>query len=639
LPVFLTVCKVPGQRFKVSKSDDPIVLDSKDIVSIQSLSPRLLKLARDNSLWRYKCFEDSPSAALASRRATSLVALTGALGSLSISDPSDSSPAPEGSENRPYASKRARAATDWDLSHPTEKIDWYSEYVARHAILSAHWCQQDPAWSQDVKGIALLGDSGKAVGPLDDGSLCIWDISPSRSGRRHFHEMARAAPRTLFEDPGKPGGPSSGSSSLTFTGAVECINADLARNKAYIAVQEILNEIDLNTLQMVSQHKYAWPITALSRESTIHDPLTVGTSWSLHLYDPRCQMRDRSRSPEDLLRTVPGDPEESIAFLPNYTKTYRQKIPPGELSNAVPFHGAMQLGLGPRQPRRSSLSGYARVEPGPLSILHQGPHEILIAGRFPSILSYDRRYFPRLQYAIHSGARLSTLTTLPFSPRGAGANSPATATLIAAGEYGGRGSLELYSLPHVQQDQRRDSGDYGLSSPSTQLGAMDREHALDSAFAEKDYPFSYKNRQAASTSKLLAVATQGTRIVFSDAEGGLKWVERNGIGLVRRWNMNTFEVDQAGARVVGEQVIRKIVPLDAGESQRGTRGDGDLLVWTGENIGIVSTRPPKQTNETPSDSGADTPEEQGAEYSRQMRRALERQADEARWMRRFRLNR
>lgn len=616
-----------------------IVLDSKDIVSAQSLSPRLLKLARDNSLWRYKCFEDSPSAALASRRATTLAALTGALGSLSISDPPEASPAAEGSENRQYASKRAQATASWDASHPTEKIDWYSEYVARHATLSTHWRQHDPAGGQDIRGIALLGDSGKAVGPLDDGSLCVWDVATSGSGRRRFREIARAAPSTLFEDPGKPGGPSSGSSYLTFTGAVECINADLSRNKAYIAVQDILNEMDLNTLQMVSQYKYAWPITALSQDSTVHDPLTVGTSWSLHLYDPRCQMRDRSRSPEDLLRTVPGDPEESIAFLPNYTKAGRQKPPASRFSNLLPAGTPIHLARGPRQPRRSNLSGYARIEPGPLSILHHGPDEILIAGRFPSILSYDRRYFPRLQYAIHSGARLSTITSVPFPPRGTGDSSPATATLIAAGEYGGRGSLELYSLPHMKSDQRRDSGDYGLSSSSTQLDAMDRELAMDSAFAEKDYPFSYKNRQAASTSKLLAVATQGTRIVFSDAEGGLKWVERNGIGLVRRWNMNTFEVDQSGARVVGEQVVRKIVSLNEGENERGNRGDGDLLIWTGENVGIVSTKPPKQGNETPSDSGADTPEEQGAEYSRQMRRALERQADEARWMRRFRLNR
>ena len=610
------------------------VLDSKDIVTSQSLSQRFLKLARDNSLWRYKCFEDSPSAA--SRRLTSLAALSTALGSLSISDPPQSSPAPKGSRNRQYASKRAQAATEWDPSHPTENIDWYSEYIARNATLSTRWLQQQSGDGNDiqgidVRGIALLGDSGKATGPLDDGSLCIWDISPSRSGRRTFREIARSAPRTLFQDPVKPGGPSNGSSTLAFTGAVECINADFTRNKAYVAVQDILNEVDLNTLQMVSQHKYAWPITALSPDSTVNDPLTIGTSWSLHLYDPRCQMRDRSRSPEDLLRPVPADPEESIAFLPNYAKSH--------LKNAMPPTSPGQLWPGPRQPRRSNLSDYAHIEPGPLSILHQGPHEILIAGRFPSILSYDRRYFPRLQYAIHSGARLSTITSLPVPPRGAGTNSSATATLIAAGEYGGRGSLELYSLPHVKQDQRRDSGDYGLSPVSGQLGTMDREHALDNAFSEHDYRFSYKNRQAASTSKLLAVATQGTRIVFSDAEGGLKWVERNGVGLVRRWNVNAFDMDQAGGRLVGEQVVRKIVPLSAGESEQGTRGDGDLLIWTGETVGIVSTKPQKPTTDTPSESGADTPEEQGAEYSRQMRRALERQADEARWMRRFRLNR
>ena len=613
-------------------------LDSRDIVTSQSLSPRFLKLARDNSLWRYKCFEDSPSAASASKRLTSLAALSAALGSLSISDPPQSSPAPEWSRKRQSASKRAQAAAEWDPSHPTERIDWYSEYIARTAALSTRWLQQQPADGHDVRGIALLGDSGKAAGPLDDGSLCIWDIAASRSGRRNFREIARSAPRTLFQDPRKPGDPSNGSSTLAFTGAVECINADFMRNKAYVAVQDILNEVDLNTLQMVSQHEYAWPITALSQDSTVHDPLTVGTSWSLHLYDPRCQMRDRSRSPEDLLRTVPADPEESIAFLPNYAKI-RQSRPPCHLNNAMPSTALIQLGSGPRQPRRSNLSDYAHIEPGPLSILHQGPHEILIAGRFPSILSYDRRYFPRLQYAIHSGARLSTITSLPVPPRAAGAKSSATATLIAAGEYGGRGSLELYSLPHGKQDQRRDSGDYGLSPSSGQLSTMDREHALDNAFTEHHYPFSYKNRQAASTSKLLAVATQGTRIVFSDAEGGLKWVERNGVGLVRRWNVNAFETDQIGGRLVGEQVVRKIVPLDAGESEQGIRGDGDLLVWTGETVGIVSTKPQMRTTETPSESGADTPEEQGAEYSRQMRRALERQADEARWMRRFRLNR
>lgn len=485
----------------------------------------------------------------------------------------------------------------------------------------------------------MLGGSGKAVGPLEDGSLCIWDISPNRNGRRRFKEVARSVPRALFEDPEKPGGPSNGASYLSFSGAVECINADLARNKAYVAVQDILNEVDITTLQLVSQQKYAWPITALSKADTVEQVLTVGTSWSLHLYDPRCQIRDRSRSPEDLLRAVPGDPEDSIAFLPNYTKTTRtSRVSFSSPSNFLPAANPTQLGPGPRRPRRSNLNDYAQIEPGPLSILHQGPHDILIAGRFPSILSYDRRYFPRLQYAIHSGARLSNITSMAVPPRGVGSNSSANATLVAAGEYGGRGSLELYSLPHVKQDARRTSADYGLPSAPVQLGALDREHALDSAFAESEYPFSFKNRQAASTSKLLAVATQGMRIVFSDADGGLKWVERDGTGLVRKWNVNTFEINEQGGRAVGEQVVRNIIPLDAGESDRGSRGDGDLLIWTGDKVGIVSTKPLKKNNGTPSESGGETPEEQGAEYSRQMRRALERQADERRWMSRFRLN-
>lgn len=153
-------------------------------------------------------------------------------------------------------------------------------------------------------------------------------------------------------------------------------------------------------------------------------------------------------------------------------------------------------------------------------------------------------------------------------------------------------------------------------------------------------PFNYKNRQAASTSKLLSVAEQGTRIVFSDAEGGLKWVERDGYGLVRRWNVNNFEMQGNEASIQGEQVVRKIIPVAPGDSDRGARGDGDLVVWTGEKVGIITTQRPhdeidelsKTFDETLCNDDVDTKAE---EYSRVMRRALESQADERRWMSRF----
>ena len=289
------------------------------------------------------------------------------------------------------------------------------------------------------------------------------------------------------------------------------------------------------------------------------------------------------------------------------------------------------------------LSDYAHVEPGPLSILHHDEHEVLVAGRFPSILSYDRRFFPRLQYVMHSGARLSSLTSIPYAPKAARGTN-ANATLVACGEYGGRGSLELYSLPHGTQERRRRSEDYGLGNTSPELGAADREFALDSP--EQNYPYSYKNRQEASSAKLLSVATQGTRIVFSDAEGGLKWVERDGRGLARRWNINSFVYNERGGSARGELVARKIVPLKAPDSGRGNAGNGDLLIWTGEKLGIVSTRPQYEDHEElvkafedKLDLGEQEDREKADEYSKMMRQALERQADERRWMSQFRLKR
>jgi len=73
-----------------------------------------------------------------------------------------------------------------------------------------------------------------------------------------------------------------------------------------------------------------------------------------------------------------------------------------------------------------SSPNYAPLyQPGPLSILHlsssgddwDGNGDIYVAGRFPSILNYDRRYFPKLRGTIHSGARLCSMAALshPFA--------------------------------------------------------------------------------------------------------------------------------------------------------------------------------------------------------------------------------
>jgi hypothetical protein len=378
------------------------------------------------------------------------------------------------------------------------------------------------------------------------------------------------------------------------------------------------------------------------------------------------------------MRSRPGAPEDSIAFLPNYNKGKGPSSCRPLPTNPAPT--LAQLSSHPTQwlPQdrrgRTELSDYAHVEPGPLSILHHGTHDILVAGRFPSILSYDRRFFPRLQSVIHSGARLSCLTMFPYAPKPA-RNGLATATLIAAGEYGGRGSLELYSLPHSSSAPRQQSSSSNIHEfPSaTNSYPNDDDDPEHSTSSEPTFnppstnaspqpppshhePFAYKNRQEASPAKLLSVASQGTRIVFSDAEGGLKWVERDGRGLVRRWNLNEFVYDERGGKagVSGDVVARKICVLgDGGEGDgdgsggkgEGERGDGELLVWTGEKLGMVSVRGggygdhEELVRELEGDGEGGTEKEREVEYAKRMRMALERQADERRWMSRFRLKR
>jgi hypothetical protein len=672
-------------------------------VSLQSVSSRLLKLARDNQLWRSKCFDRSPCAATSANARFSRPALPGMLRETETnSEETDEGAAAWRSAERWNKNEskqrnndlgRTRAIANWDLTSELERVDWYSDYIARHATLAATWLDQGLSTPQEVRGLAISKHSTRAFGPLDNGALCVWDVGQTAAGRlqnhRTFREISRSPTSILFEDRTRVGESSTNKARLEFFGPTECIAINSDQQKAYVAVGDILNEVDLETFQVVSQNKYAWPVTALSQEDSPERPLTVGTSWSLHLHDPRMQFRERSRSPEDVLKGTSIVPEDSIAFLPNYTKVLPRGFdsgdatPPqsGQLSPVAPslswqpYFGsssgpnstpnrlsnwqspfasssnpfAAPDNVTPPTPRRSSrrttLSHYAQCDPGPLSIVHQGQDNIFIAGRFPSILSYDRRYFPKLHYVIHSGARLAALTTLPHPPAQAATNLGVEATLVACGEYNGRGSLEIYSLPHLKQSTGESSSppDFPDMLEDTTDGiSLEAERALSASMklVGETEPYNYKNRQAASPAKLLSVATQGTRIVFSDAEGGLKWVERDGYGLVRRLNVNNFEMQGNHVSVQGEQVVRKIIPVNPPDSERGARGDGDLLVWTGEKVGIITTQKlhddvdelNRAFDETLGNGDVDT---KADEYARVMRQALERQADERRWMSRF----
>ncbi|SLM36833.1 WD40-repeat-containing domain [Lasallia pustulata] len=521
----------------------------------------------------------------------------------------------------------ARAMANWDPSYPTEDVDWYGEYISRRAPIVFDWLQQPIGGitglgeTREVRGFGLLtGNIGsKVVAPLDDGSICLWNIGATDaiSGTNPGGIIARSRPGLLSAHD-----PNSGTRSVVCemkipsAAVVESVSVDNASNKAYFATQNILNEVDLNTLQVVSHSSYPFPISALS-DIVQPVPLTVGTSCTIHIKDFRLANDAQSLAATGLERldriaTFPASPKHSNDFH--------------RLLSADP-----QLNYAPL------------VHSSPLSILHSsssGGHnsndgEIHVAGRFPSILTYDRRTFPKLRNTIHSGARLCSMTCLPYPlaslerdlmqknpPSVYAVREPKSLpgkTLIACGEYNGKGSLELYGLSNES-----------APSPSSSTPPPPGQPQISTS----------KNRFSASNSKLLSIAAHGTRLVFSDGNGTLKWVERDGRTLIRRWNLNkchhehTRGLFRTSTRETGPgDVARKLLPTTSHVNGARAPGD-DLLLWTGERIGLLGFRKRLAFGADGFEEEAESAKERDERiYGETMRTALERQADEVRFVR------
>lgn len=639
-------------------------------MQLQSVSKKLFDLARDNNFWKLHCYDQSWAAAQASRPAgrTSESLLTNPTASLTtlghnslrdlIQPPTLQSDESVRDETRNLSlGERARAAAEWDSSTEGEHVDWYSEYIARHGSMSLSWVQQPMFQNGDshrrnpheVKGMGLLKDwssarENKIIAPLGDGSVCIWDLNHSHCAGSQSDKgriLGLSEPGILMANHSRRGHSPSKTAS-EFINLGEGVSVDSFRRRAYLAIGNVLNEVDLETLKVVSQQRYPWSIFALSQETDYSVPMTLATTLSLQIHDSRLSATEE---------------EEAISL-----RCEKNSAPVVPELHIFPYSDSPQLQLQPngqpphriRSPSPMEQENYAPLfQPGPLAILHPpAPHvnTILLAGRFPSILCYDRRFFPRLQTTIHSGGSLCSLASAPGPrfPVFSDSTYPEEHSVVACGEYKGRGSLEMYNLQS--------------SSRSLDSDASDKSSQLTP---------NYKNRQSAASSKLLSVASHGNRLVYSDSDGNIKWVERNGRTEVRRWNVNTsqpqfpfsrsiqpsiLEKAEEGAKPRGlwgnlsdnasSEVARKILPTG------GNLTGDELLVWTGERIGRIRFS-------IPADEGMDvdgtedewfmhaevdeaTREElrhkqreeweKERRYEQTMRLALERQADEVRWM-------
>ncbi|OAX85395.1 hypothetical protein ACJ72_00244 [Emergomyces africanus] len=540
-----------------------------ELSSLQSVSRRLFDICCDNSIWRQHCYESSnhklqdhntlfngqrPNAN--NQDGVIDVLPTGPTQTSNITEYSEPFHADSEVSYDIRTSPPSSSASQWDPSYAGEEVDWYSEYIARNAPMSVQWLQEpyaagtkddDAIIQREVKGMGLMkdrsyGGSDKIIGPLDDGTLCLWDLNRSTMSERSTRgkiigTSARGALTTDWLRRADAGS-SSKATNLDFISIGECVSVDSFRQSAYVAVGNILNEVDLSTLQVVSQQKYPWSIFALSQETEYSAPLTVGTTRNLSLYDPRLRVRG---------------PESRICC----------PIPPDN-------------------GRYVSL-----FQPIPLSVLHPplpNINSIVLAGRFSAILLYDRRNLSRILSTAHSGARICSLTAIPTCPRPYSIAHPELQdnhTIVAAGEYKGRGSLEMFSI----------------STPPNTRGYQCQQRPL----LVKDGIC--LNRQSASGSKLLSVAAHGTRLVFSDANGFIKWVERDGRTEVRRWNLSndtkyrrhrrgTLDPSPSSSHDLeycrwtaehdtgGSDIVRKILPTGYTNVL-----DDELLIWTGDRIG------------------------------------------------------
>lgn len=509
--------------------------------------------------------------------------------------------------------QRHRDMANWDPSFPTEPVFWYNEYIQRYAPIATSWLQQpkirdgNEEDTLDVRGMALYSPNQEtnellAVSPLDDGSMCLWDVKGVRG--RKGATVAKSSAGILYLD----GPQTMGRSRKIDTGVTECISVDSFSNKAFVAVQGHLLEVDLNRLEVVGEQTFEWSITALSSASP-GLPLTVGTSLGIHLYDYRARLR----SPREIIEKIDVLAVDAAkgSFDRSRRSIFDDPLPP-----------------------------YAPLsQPTPLSILHlpnpcdeySFSNDIYVAGRFSNILHYDRRTFPSIMGSIHSGARLASLASLPYpfstldseTRRRSDLSAEKVMesktreggrTLIAGGEYNTKGSLELYGLcPRP-----------GYSSEDLMQNST------------------MKNRQTSSQSKILSVANHGTRIVFSDGSGLLKWFERDGFTEVRRHKIGHSEVSERPSLFASmpgsDDLARKILSTQT-RSGLDNVNDDEILFWTGEKLGLVSFsgKPgfsaddfEEPTAKSDKEARAEEAEKQ---YNERMRMALERQADDVRFVR------
>jgi len=248
----------------------PTVLEPLEIALLQRTSRRLRNLGRDDELWRSRSFDQSSFFETAERlrRAQGASEDTEGRGTPSRSwrrvgvsfgpetragpddfaDPESTLTSGRASVKR-KDDERTLILANWDPAYPNERVPWYDEYIQRYGPVAVNWFQPPRVRNGgledtiDARGVALYrpgdaegchtGQTLLSVSPLDDGSVCVWDVNGTRGKRGAI--VARSSPGILFID--GPSADNSSRSKRVDSGVTECVSVDSYHHRAYFAVQ------------------------------------------------------------------------------------------------------------------------------------------------------------------------------------------------------------------------------------------------------------------------------------------------------------------------------------------------------------------------------------------------------------------
>ncbi|KAF3078732.1 hypothetical protein TWF569_011068 [Orbilia oligospora] len=567
-------------------------LDIPSVISLHRVSSRIRSVSRfDGLVWRVHCF---PTLTVPQSRCTPSHCPPTSPSSFS----SSYSPKPKSVLLLPSRLEKVtiRSHAQWyDASDEERGVDWYKEYQYRHAPLhDESFIKFDSPDNLEIVDIAIAGGAGSgmnhllAASALGDGSVCIFSLSDSKIGSI----LGRSKPDLLARKSPDLGSGRLGDGIITGVHHERglFVNAATAYNhRAWFGAGSVLTEVDLTTMQRIRSHRFPFSVTCLSTPMPV---LAVGTTLTLHLLD--------SRSFSDYVATTStscsSDPCHSEKIDPVFTDSGMRKA-----STRLYGHSTASPRLSVDVEERNSRDYLlhapptAFLQPSPLSILHSpidqgGGNELYVAGRFPSIMAYDRRQWPRLVGTMHSGARLSSLAIIPSN---SALPMPSNYTLIGCGEYAGRGTLEMYPLPISGPIPRFPDG--FLQRDNAVEEAPDKIPLLDQKMFAKSTSAATRNRQSASRSKIFSVASQGIKVVTGDSEGRLRFMERDGTKHIRDW------VGPWGNSFTGGGCVKRILPiLHPQAGLKPLAENSDLLLHVGEGAGVLTFNPSLQRNRTTS---------------------------------------